>query len=82
MNEQSNALDTEKRDRFWVRIFVIIGVVVCVAVAFLILGPRPEGMAGSLDVSALPTVNASLNAGTGLLLVLALWLRASPCQPG
>ena len=38
--------------------------------AFLILGPRPDGINGSLDVSALPTVNASLNALTTALLVL------------
>jgi uncharacterized membrane protein YozB (DUF420 family) len=34
------------------------------------LGPRPDGINGSLDVSALPTVNASLNALTTALLVL------------
>ena len=41
------------------------------AVAFLILGPRPEGMEGALDVSGLPFVNASLNTLTTFLLVAA-----------
>ena len=47
---------------------------ICAAVAFLILGPRPEGMAGLLDVSGLPVVNASLNGITTLLLVTGLVL--------
>lgn len=51
-----------------------MGVVICAAVAFLILGPRPEGMAGLLDVSGLPVVNASLNGITTLLLVTGLVL--------
>ena len=50
----------------------MISVVVSAAVAFLILGPRPEGMEGALDVSALPLVNASLNAFTTVLLIVAL----------
>lgn len=39
--------------------------------AFLILGPRPKGLNGTLDVSFLPTVNATLNAITALLLIVA-----------
>jgi len=62
------------RDSFWTKISIIVGVVICAAVAFLILGPRPEGMAGSLDVSSLPLVNASLNGLTTVLLVLAFVL--------
>ena len=62
------------RDKFWTRISIIVGVVICAAVAFLILGPRPEGMAGSLDVSSLPAVNASLNGLTTVLLVVAFAL--------
>ncbi|MEM6786858.1 MAG: DUF420 domain-containing protein [Myxococcota bacterium] len=58
-----------RNDGFWLRIIYIVSALVCGAVAFLILGPRPEGMRGALDVSALPTVNASLNALTTLLLV-------------
>jgi putative membrane protein len=62
------------RDSLWTRISIIVGVVICGAVAFLILGPRPEGMAGSLDVGGLPVVNASLNGLTTLLLVVAFAL--------
>jgi putative membrane protein len=57
------------RDSFWIRICIIVGLVICAAVAFLILGPRPEGLAGQLDVSALPKVNATLNALTTVLLL-------------
>ena len=56
------------KDNFWLKIIYIVSVVISAAVAFLILGPRPEGVNGSLDVSLLPTVNASLNAFTTLLL--------------
>ncbi|MBM4374651.1 MAG: DUF420 domain-containing protein [Deltaproteobacteria bacterium] len=65
--------DVEARDGFWLRIIYIVSALVCAAVAFLILGPRPSG-GGSLDVSALPLVNASLNGLTTLLLVAALVL--------
>jgi putative membrane protein len=51
---------------------LILSIVVSAAVAFLILGPRPQGVEGAMDVSALPTVNASLNALTALLLVVGL----------
>ena len=44
------------------------------AIAFLILGPRPEGMEGMLDVSALPVINALLNTASTILLLIALWL--------
>jgi putative membrane protein len=61
------------KNAFWTRISVILGLVVTAAVAFLILGPRPEGLAGSLDVSGLPLVNASLNGLTTALLLLGGW---------
>ena len=51
--------------------------VICLAVAFLILGPRPEGMEGMLDVSGLPTVNATLNSITTALLMIAFFLVKS-----
>jgi uncharacterized membrane protein YozB (DUF420 family) len=60
---------TTARDGFWLRIIYIVSFLLCAAIAFLILGPRPEGTRGTLDVSALPTVNASLNGLTTLLLV-------------
>lgn len=59
---------------FWLRIIYIVSAIVCGAVAFLILGPRPEGLEGSLDVSGLPRVNALLNGTTAVLLVLAVVL--------
>lgn len=59
-----------KADRFWLRIIYIISVIVSGAVAFLILGPRPEGLEGALDVSSLPKVNATLNGITTVLLVI------------
>ena len=62
-----------KRDVFWLRIIYIGSVVISLAVGFLILGPRPDGMEGMLDVSALPLVNALLNTTSTLLLLLALW---------
>lgn len=63
----------EAQDGFWLRIIYIVSALVCAAVAFLILGPRPAG-GGSLDVSALPAVNASLNGLTTVLLVVAFVL--------
>ena len=58
------------KDNFWVNIIYIVSVVISAAVAFLILGPRPEGVNGALDVTILPTVNASLNAITTVLLLV------------
>jgi putative membrane protein len=59
-----------KNDVFWTKIIYIISVVISLAVAFLILGPRPEGLDGSMDVSMLPLVNASLNGFTTILLLI------------
>ena len=36
----------------------------------MILGPRPQGIDGSLDVSGLPFINAAINGITTFLLVL------------
>ncbi len=57
------------KDSFWIRIIYIVSIIICSAVAFLILGPRPAGMEGSIDVSSLPFLNASLNAITTSLLI-------------
>ena len=57
------------KDSFWIRIIYIVSIIICSAVAFLILGPRPSGMEGSIDVSSLPFLNASLNAITTALLI-------------
>lgn len=58
------------KDSFWVNIIYIVSVVISAAVAFLIIGPRPQGVNGALDVTILPTVNASLNAITTVLLLV------------
>ena len=55
---------------FWLPIIYIVSIPFSLVVAFLILGPRPEGMSGKLDVSMLPTVNATLNFVTTILLIL------------
>ena len=59
-----------KTDNFWLRIIYIISVIISGAVAFLILGPRPAGIEGSLDVSVLPIINATLNGITTVLLIV------------
>ena len=58
---------------FVVRVIYILSAVICAAVAFLIYGPRPEALHGQLDVSFLPTVNATLNGLSTVLLMVALW---------
>ena len=58
------------QDSFWLRIIYIVSLIISVTVAFLILGPRPVGIEGALDVSKLPLVNASLNGMTTILLVI------------
>ncbi len=55
---------------FWPRIIYTVSAALVGAVAFLYFGPRPAG--GALDVSALPTVNASLNGLTTVLLLVAV----------
>ena len=62
MNEHPN-------EPFWIRIIYIVSAVIVLAIAFLFLGPRPEGMEGALDVSGLPMVNAALNMLTTVFLI-------------
>ena len=66
-------MKSPETDAFWLQIIYIISAVIVLAVAFLILGPRPEGMQGMLDVSGLPKVNALLNSVTTMLLI-AGWI--------
>lgn len=54
------------------RAIAVISFVLVAAVAFLALGPRPEGLTGSVDVGVLPHINGWLNTGTTLSLVAAL----------
>ncbi len=63
-----------RTDQFWLRIIYVVSAVIVLAVAFLILGPRPAGLGGRLDVSGLPAVNATLNAIAAGLLVLGYLL--------
>ena len=58
------------QDSFWLRIIYLLSGVLSLAVAFLILGPRPEGIEGAIDVSSLPLVNALLNLTTTILLII------------
>lgn len=60
-----------QNDKFWLRIIYILSTVISLAIAFLILGPRPEGMERLIDVSGLPLVNSVLNSITTVLLILA-----------
>ena len=72
LNTQALAPDTNinvRQDSFWLPIIYLTSALIVGAVAFLILGPRPAGLEGRLDVSALPTLNAALNATTTLLLL-------------
>ena len=57
------------KDSFWIRIIYIVSIIISATVAFLILGPRPEGIEGAIDVSTLPLVNATLNTITTILLI-------------
>lgn len=60
-----------QNDKFWFKIIYILSTVISLAVAFLILGPRPERMEGVLDVSGLPFINSLLNLITTVLLIFA-----------
>ena len=62
-----------KKDKFWLNIIYILSAVLSIAVAFLILGPRPEGVEGSIDISYLPFINASLNFITTILLLVGYY---------
>ena len=59
-----------EKENFWLKIIYILSAVLSLAVAFLILGPRPEGIDGSIDVSSLPYLNALLNLITTILLII------------
>ncbi len=65
----ADATTARRGDNFWLPIIYIVSALLCAAVIFLVYGPRPTSQ-GALDVSWLPTVNASLNALTGVLLIV------------
>jgi putative membrane protein len=59
----------------------VLSITVFAVVVFLLVGPRPAGVAGSIDVSALPWVNAGINTVTaGLLLAGFAAIRAKRVQ--
>lgn len=57
-------------ESFWMRIIGVVSALLIAAVFFLIYGPRPPELAGRPDVSALPHLNAALNAAAGILLLV------------
>ena len=59
-----------RNDAVWTRIIYLVSIVISLVVAFLILGPRPDGIEGRIDVSMLPITNALINSVTTLLLIL------------
>lgn len=63
---------TDRQEVVRQRVIYALSAVVCAIVAFLLLGPRPAGVAGAIDVSALPWVNAALNSLTFLVLLAGL----------
>lgn len=64
--------NTSSRDRFWMRVIAGISVVLVAAIGLLTLGPRPEGLVGTVDVSWMPHLNGLTNTGTSLSLLAAL----------
>ena len=63
-----------QQDSFWLRIIYIVSISISLIVAFLILGPRPEGLdTYNIDVSSLPMINALLNSMTTILLLVGLF---------
>ena len=63
-----------KNDIFWTRIIYVVSIAISLVVAFLILGPRPQGIEGALDVSILPLFNATINSITTILLLYGYYL--------
>jgi len=48
-----------------------LSIALLVVIAFLLLGPRPPGVAGAVDVSVLPWVSATINSVTTVVLLCA-----------
>ena len=63
-----------EKENFWLKIIYILSAVLSLTVAFLILGPRPEGIEGAIDVSFLPYINVMLNSITTVLLIIGFIL--------
>ena len=65
------------RDRFWMRVIAGVSAALVGAVALLTMGPRPEGLVGTVDVSWMPHLNGATNTGTTLSLLAALFFIRS-----
>ena len=76
MTGQLTETDIE-RDRLWIRVIAGISVALVGAVALLTLGPRPEALVGTVDVSWMPHLNGATNTGTTLSLLAALFFIRS-----
>ena len=63
-----------KNESFWIKIIYAVSILISLTVAFLILGPRPDGIEGRIDVSFFPIINASLNGVTTILLLVGYYL--------
>ena len=64
--------DASSRDRFWMTVIAGISVALVGAIALLTMGPRPEALVGTIDVSWMPHLNGALNTGTTIALLTAL----------
>ena len=74
-------IEKTHEEQFWLRIIYIISIILSAAVAFLILGPRPDGMEGRVNVSYFPHINAILNSITTFLLIIAyIFIRRKKIQ--
>ncbi|MFT4979111.1 MAG: putative membrane protein [Myxococcota bacterium] len=60
-------------NRRWNLIISTVSAIIVLAVIFLMEGPRPEGMRGSIDVTWMPHLNGLANTGTTLSLLAALF---------
>ncbi|MBL7012953.1 MAG: DUF420 domain-containing protein [Candidatus Marinimicrobia bacterium] len=63
----------QNQDSFWLKIIYIFSAILVIAVAFLILGPRPEGLDSAIDVSFLPKANVITNGFTLFFLLSAFY---------
>jgi putative membrane protein len=71
-SSKMNLVGGEMQEKTYKKLSITIGVVIAGLVAVLLLAPLPSGIKGSVDVSGLPLVNASLNAFSLVALTIAL----------
>lgn len=61
--------DIEPNDSFWLPLIGVVSAAVFAVVCFLMWGPRPAGIQGSIDVSFLPYFNAAVNSLVTIVLI-------------